>query len=296
MPEGYTHTYLALRAAQTVGWAVTSRPAFMAGANGPDMLYCYQAWKSGAKRKINLPELGNRLHAEHTGAFLQALGRHAETPAQKDYFMGFLCHYAADTVVHPYVVALTRGSGVYGGSTGHGYFESALDSWLHQRHTGSGAVPVTDISPAVTGDALDQVLAQLQAALADVYGLRIDRQDLADAFAHNYILRRLFRSWTPLRLRRWLCFAAERVIGGPGYITGHLTPATLQLRALPETWQDPATGETRTETIHQLLEMAEMNCTLLLREAIAAPADPDAFWALVGSKDYVLGQQTAQSL
>lgn len=304
MPEGYTHSSIALKAAQAAGWNITSREAFMTGANGPDMLFCYQAWKPGAKRKINLPALGNRMHAERTGAFLKALSRHAVTPVQRDYFLGFLCHYGADTVVHPYVEAVTRCCAVYGGRTGHGAFEIALDSHLHQKATGSGSVPLKDISPRLKGVELAQVIAQLQRAISDTYGLDIPGSCLADAFSHAYFLRGLFASRTPLRLRQKVFKVIERFIGGKGYITGHLTPAPLRgisgkdakkgIR-LPNVWQDPYTGETREENIYQLLEKAEMYCTLLMREATAAYTGWDLFWPLVGSKDYTWGVETPQS-
>ena len=304
MPEGYTHSRIALRAAKAAGWTVTSPEAFMAGANGPDMLFCYQAWKSGAKRTINLPALGNRMHEESTGAFLKALSHHAVTPVQKDYFLGFLCHYATDTVVHPYVEAVTRCCAAYGGPTGHGKFEIALDSHLHEKDTGKAAVPMRDIHPPLRGVELAQVVVQLQRAIYDTYDLEIPGSCLVDAFRHVYLLRSLFASHTPLRLRQKVLGVAEHFIGGKGYITCHLTPAPLRgvsgvdarkgIR-LPNVWQDPYTGDTREENIYQLLEKAEMYSTLLIREASALYTGWDLFWPLVGSKDYTWGAETELS-
>ena len=304
MPEGYTHSSIGLRAADAAGWHITSREAFMAGANGPDMLFCYQAWKPGPKRRINLPALGNRMHAERTGAFLQALSKHAVTPVQQDYFLGFLCHYATDTVVHPYVEAVTRCCAAYGGPTGHGRFEIALDSHLHEKATGNPAVPLKDITPRLTGVPLAEVIAQLRRAIDDTYGIEVPGSCLVDAFNHNYFLRSLFASKTPLKIRQKLFRVLECFIGGKGYITGHLTPAKLrgisskdvrQGIRLPNVWQDPYTGETREENIYQLLEKAEMYSTLLLREATALYTGWDLFWPLVGSKDYTWGAETPQS-
>lgn len=304
MPEGYTHASIAQKAAAAADWKIHSLEAFLAGANGPDMLFCYQAWKKPAHRKINLPALGNRMHAERTGAFLKALSHHAITPVQRDYFLGFLCHYATDTVVHPYVEAVTRCCAVYGGRTGHGAFEVALDSHLHEKATGSGAVPLKDMCPRLKGVELAQVIAQLRRALYDTYDLEIPGSCLVDAFNHSYRLRSLFASHTPLRLRQKVCRVLECFMGGKGYITGHMTPAPLRgisgkdakkgIR-LPNVWQDPYTGETREENIYQLLEKAEMYSTLLVREATAFYTGWDLFWPLVGSKDYTWGAETTLS-
>lgn len=305
MPEGYTHSSIALKAAQAAGWNITSRAAFMAGANGPDMLFLYQAWRPEKQRKVNLCALGKRMHSERTGAFLKALSHYAATPAQQDYFLGFLTHYATDTVIHPYVEAITKCCAPYGGKTGHGKFEAALDSHLHQRATGKAAVPVDDICPQLTGVELAEVNAQLQCAIADTYGVEIPRSCLADAFEHTYALRRGFASQTPLRLRQKAFRIVECFIGGKGYITCHLTPQPLRgisakdankgIR-LPNVWQDPYTGETREENIYQLLEKAEMYSTLLIREATALYTGWDLFWPLVGSKDYTWGVETPQSV
>ncbi len=302
MPEGYTHASLALRAAAAAGWSVTSRAAFLAGANGPDMLYCFEAWKPSARRRYDLAAFGRRMHAERTGAFLRALRREAVTAAQRDYFLGFLCHYAADTVVHPYVVAVTKCCTPYGGRAGHGYFEAALDSFLHRKDTGRAGVPVDDISPLLTGVPLAEVTAQLQNAIFSVYGADIPREFLADAFFDNHRLRGWFCCRTPLKAA--LFWLIEPLFGGRGAVTSHLTPARLRGVSrrdarrgivLPSLWHDPATGAVREENLYQVLDAAQARCTALLREAAAPDTGADLFWPLVGARDYVTGTETPLS-
>ena len=75
MPEGYTHASMALRAAESARWNITSRAAVLAGANGPDMLYCFESRKPAARRRYDLTAFGRRMHIERTGAFLHALRR-----------------------------------------------------------------------------------------------------------------------------------------------------------------------------------------------------------------------------
>src|SRR5699024_7775783 len=120
--------------------------AFAIGANGPDALFCFEVWKPARKRRYDLPALGNRMHEENTGAFLKSLVTHVRTQAQIDYTLGFLSHYAADTVLHPYVVALCQPGMPYAGPGGHGYFEIALDTTLHAEDTGVSVVPAEDTS------------------------------------------------------------------------------------------------------------------------------------------------------
>ena len=87
----------------------SARQAFAAGANGPD--------SSVLLRGVEIPApsgattcrgLGNRMHEENTGAFLHSLMTRVSTRPQVEYALGFLSHYATDTVMHPYVCALCQ--------------------------------------------------------------------------------------------------------------------------------------------------------------------------------------------
>ncbi|MUT94444.1 MAG: hypothetical protein EP147_00265 [Subdoligranulum sp.] len=115
MPEGYTHVRTAQKAATAIHYKVQCPAAFAAGANGPDSFFCYEVWKKRAKRHFDLPTLGNRMHEEKTGEFLRSLCRHVKSRPQVEYALGFLSHYAADTVVHPFVYAMCQPGQPYAG-------------------------------------------------------------------------------------------------------------------------------------------------------------------------------------
>ena len=155
MPEGYTHVRTARKAAETIHYKIQCPAAFAAGANGPDSFFCFEIWKKRAKRRYDLPGLGNRMHEEKTGAFLRSLCANVKTRPQVEYTLGFLSHYAADTVVHPFICAMCAPGQPYAGKGGHGYLEIALDSTLHAEDTGSALVPVDDVSPRANGQRQD---------------------------------------------------------------------------------------------------------------------------------------------
>ena len=96
MPEGYTHVRTAHRAAKGVHYRIQYPAAFAAGANGPDSLFCFEVWKSAAKRRYDLPGLGNRMHEENTGAFLQSLVKRVSTRSQVEYALEANYEYLAD--------------------------------------------------------------------------------------------------------------------------------------------------------------------------------------------------------
>ena len=177
MPEGYTHVRTARRAAAALHYKIQCPEAFAAGANGPDSFFCFEVWKRPARRRWDLPSLGNRMHEEKTGAFLYSLCRHVHTPPQIEYALDFLSHYAADTVVHPFVCAMCEPGMPYAGKGGHGYLEIALDSTLHQEDTGDACVPPQDTSPLPSGEQL---------------------ADIADAMLEN------------IQMNKWVCVGADK--------------------------------------------------------------------------------------
>ncbi len=295
MPEGYTHIRTARRAAEAVRYKVKCPAAFAAGANGPDTFFCFQAWKPARKRLYDLPALGRRLHNENTGAFLCSLVRHVRTVPQIEYTMGFLSHYATDTVIHPYVEALCRPGMPYARKGGHGYFEAALDTLLHEQDTGARTVPAADCAPVLAGEALADVANLLHTCLREVYDLDVPVEYLADSFHHATVLRGLFTS--RLGVRRAFYWLIEPLFAGRGYITGHVTPRKMK-KDLPAAWIDPFAGTEHGEDIFALLEQAQSRSEKYMAATILAWAGQQSGQALaeqLGSMSYLEGRSTAQS-
>ena len=295
MPEGYTHVRTARRAAAAIRYKIRHPEAFAAGANGPDVFFSFEVWKRPARRRIDLPALGERMHEEATGAFLQSLLRHVRTGAQVEYALGFLSHYAADTLLHPYVAAVTQPGMPYAGKGGHGYFEIALDSALHAEDTGVSQVPADDSSPVPHGEELAEIASLLRTALAEVYGVDVSVEALADSFYYLNRVRRLFASRHGVR--KGLFWLVETFWHGRGFLTEHVTPRALRLD-LPDDWTDPATGEARHDGVFALLKQAEQRSASYMQAALANWMDklPDTeLNALLGSMDYITGTPTERS-
>ena len=295
MPEGYTHVRTARKAAAAIHYKVRHPAAFAAGANGPDVFFSFEVWKRPARRRADLTALGERMHAEATGAFLQSLLRHVKTGAQVDYALGFLSHYAADTLLHPYVAAVCQPGMPYAGKGGHGYFEIALDSTLHAEDTGVSLVPADDCCPLLTGQDLAEVAALLRAALYETYGLQVSAECLADAFYYFHRVRRLFTSRHGVR--RAAFYVAETFFGGRGFLTGHVSPRALALD-LPDDWTDPATGEQRHGGAFALLKQAEKCSALYMTGALQhwmGVLPQSDMVRLLGSRDYGTGTETERS-
>lgn len=302
MPEAYTHLRCAQAGAQLAQICPEDPEAFAAGANGPDIFFCYRCWLPADRRGQDLPALATRLHRQNTGAFLMQLLDRASTPAQRSYAMGYLTHYAVDTVLHPYVAAVTAPGEVYGEPGGHSYMEGALDSFLHKRDTGDGAVYVRDCLPRITGARLAQLGVLLQDALRDIYGLEVTREALADTFHHTWYWRSMFVS--RLRIKRGFFWLVEPFFGGRGRITGHMTPAHLKgidpadHKKLPDIWENPFTRETVNRDLFELLEQSEQRSAAYLLTAQQywrGAISREQLGLLLGSMNYETGMEDSIS-
>ena len=304
MPEGYTHIRIARKAAELAGYTPADEGVFATGANGPDTLFCYKIWRSPAARGIDLPTLGNIMHRSRTGEFLCALVTGAQSPYERDFALGFLTHYAADTLVHPYVYAVMAQGQPYHERKGHGRFEIALDSHLHKLDTGRAWVPVDDSSPRLVGSQKAETVGLLKRCIEQVYGVEVPAEALSDSLAYTRVIRWATPSRTPLRLRRLVFRLAEPFVGGRGFITSHCTPARLKgirpkdKTRLPQPWVDPFTGEEHDEDILQLLDRAAQVAAayiIVARQYWEGRITARRLAAVLGSKSYNNGLDSSHA-
>ena len=103
MPGLITHNLVALSAIERIGTADIS--AFLLGALGPDVCYFHRAmpWQMGTLRNF-----GKKMHYSDPNKLFAAMNDIVlknDNPSVKSFVEGFLCHYALDSTVHPFVYA-----------------------------------------------------------------------------------------------------------------------------------------------------------------------------------------------
>ena len=104
-----------------------NRELYDIGLHGPDLLFYYHAAKSNP-----VGALGNAMHEEPGRVFFDRARRVVHCEADRDaalaYALGFVCHFALDSICHPYVGKFTRESGVT-----HCEIETEFDNMLLRR-------------------------------------------------------------------------------------------------------------------------------------------------------------------
>ncbi len=266
MPEAYTHIRIAHAARVQSEIGVPSIPAYEMGANGPDPLFAYRVFSSA--RPYPLPELGSRIHREQCGRFLRTMIFAAVTAAQRSYVLGFLTHYAADAILHPYVSFQCGAGGQFSGPEGHGFCEVAMDTLFYRQDHGKGAVPANAVVPKLAPQELAEIVQLLHEAILRVFEADIPHEALADCFHDFYMLHRIFCS--PHGGKRILVRWVERlVLRRPGWGLSHMTPAPLPKDGFASRWENPFTHIWRDAGPGQLCEEAAWLAAGYLRAAAA---------------------------
>ncbi len=255
MADNYTHWCNANNALKLSGYNPRNYDAFMWGANGPDPLFCYQMYNPF--RKYHLSKLGTVMHNQRTGLFLQNMFRMAATDAQKDYCLGFLCHYALDSTIHPYVNFVTSSYGSpFNIPSGHGFFESALDSRLSYKNTGKHAADYNLYRPEGEKMYMDQIISLFKKAVDATYPEHnYPRNEFAKAFKDFRLIKKLF--YSPSKSAFPLAFMVEKLLGfSEGYVMSHMQPCVRDLHSF-KVWHNEAADLYSVETLDNILARAD---------------------------------------
>ena len=255
MADNFAHQHNARNALKIAAYTPRDINSFIMGANGPDPLFCYQMYNP--MRKYNLADLGHLMHREKTGLFLKNLFRFAQTDSQKDYCLGFLCHYSLDSTLHPFVNYITQ---LYGSPfnipAGHGFFESALDSKLSMEEDGDYAAAVNKYCPELSKMAMNQVVALLKKAVDATYEDHIyPRSEYMQAFKDFKFVKGFF--YSPTKMKFPLTYLIEKGLKfSEGFVMSHMQPCVREIPDFPF-WKNEAAGLYSIETLDNILLRAD---------------------------------------
>lgn len=204
MPDIVNHYLLSLKVRQALPETfqdMIHRDIYAFAALGPDPWFCYRFFcpplKGGRDKR------GSVMHDSHTGAFLRSLagrarsvwqaGKREEGALLFSYLAGHICHYALDSIAHPYIIYRTglyketRETMVYRG--GHMAFERALDlEALTKEKMPLKFKPILGLKrlPASLYD-------HLNALYSKIYGWQNAARDFNTCIAHQRLLYTLAR-------------------------------------------------------------------------------------------------------
>ena len=254
MADSYTHRYSARKALDLANYKPRDIDSFVLGSNGPDPLFFYQMYNPF--KKYHMSKLGSVMHTHKTGLFLKNMFRFAQTDTQKDYCLGFLCHYSMDSLIHPFVYYITQAYGSpYNISAGHSWFESALDSKISVEVTGQPAPQVEYYCPDMSKMQLEQIATLFKKAVDATYeDFDFPRSEYVKAFRDLKIIKNFF--YSPNRSHYWPALMIEK-IGHfeEGYVVSKVQPCIKDMPDMPF-WKHLAVDLYTTESLDDIINHA----------------------------------------
>ena len=276
MPAQFTHRILAeavLRALPaSVRRTIDDLPAYFLGAQGPDIFYFLHIRRGKEKN------LGAYFHGIGVYEGLcSLLAASKGSDFAFSYAAGYLTHYAADTVFHPFVYGMIEKFNEYEPAwrgRRHAYIENDLDSYFVQKCCGIPvqAYPFPRVERHIN-------VAKLYAVL-----IRMSEDSRQRAFSERALcasLDRFFRFgrfFTDGNLRRRRFFGgAERTLHVPHLFSSMYRRPDYDERCLNlsrEEWRNPSAPEyVSRESADDLFARAERECVRLLTEFYRAAAE-----------------------
>lgn len=278
MPDLVTHYYFGEQVLASLPEHLNQaiqKDIFFHTTPGPDVWFPMGFY--GGKNKAKCKR-GGYMHKNHTGAFLTALAREAQSQEDKDalfsYLTGFLCHYALDTVAHPYILYST---GEYNDSPdtisyrgNHTRLERAIDCWIIRSKYGliPGRFSITNRMLALKR-LPDSLREPLNRVYGEVYGWENAWEDLNTATADHRFFYRVMRD--PVHLVNFFTGLFDngtshldyRLLS---YRNRDLDPETIDfLNLRHRQWRHPYDpARTSTASFPELMELARQKALQLI--------------------------------
>ncbi len=275
--------------------------AFLLGNQGPDPLF----YAIASPRLRGLAVLGHRMHAENPHELIAAFRQAAsllsvtEVITGRAYVLGFLCHYALDSTLHPLVYAQLYAlcdAGIEGLSRKnagevHAVIESEFDELVLsvKRHTTIAAFhPAKQILLATPR--IERIVSHLYANAARLaYGVKIPIDGYAQAL-HLY-RRALKLLYSPRNIKRSVVGAVEERFRPYSFYRA-MSMRNIDLKEsdfdnhdhLP--WENPFTHEITTASFWDLYEKAQ-KLAIEGIELIDVPRfEKESLISLTGSRNF----------
>lgn len=271
MPAHHTHHLIAEQILSVLPENISSRirslPDYYTGAQGGDV-YFFTRLTTGEKN------LGQQMHRRSIRTTFERFLINAEKgdDAVCSYVAGYITHYAADTVFHPFVYALCGRIRENGGRkmAYHQYIESVLDSYFIREKTGlepgqySLALKAGDVSCAKIFVPMREV--------ADILSIKLSMGALRRSFRRFLLYVRFFRD---AKYRKGAFFRkAEKILHIRGFLSCLCCPREADGRCLNRerlAWENPSVpGEVSCESADDLFARAVKEGTRLITEFFRA--------------------------
>ncbi len=290
MADNYVHAHNAINAMKLINYTPRDYSALIWGANGPDPFSAYRTYS--LSKKYDMVTLAATMHNEKTGLFLQNLFKLAQTDTQKDYCLGFLCHYSLDSVIHPLIdFSADTYSQQFNIPCGHSHFESALDLKIANEVYSSPMPEVNFYAPELSKIQFEQITALLKNATELTYLDRIyPKEEYLQAFKDFILVKKFF--YSPTKINFVIAKILEKILKfKSNTILSHMQPNKYKIKDIP-VWYNPDAKTYSVDDLDTLLKKADRLSSEYISvglEYFKGKYNLVDFLEDVGNKSYITG-------
>lgn len=306
MPAIITHDFfgrdLIEQGLVPMGPSAAERQAFLLGNQGPDPLFYSIV---GSVRMKDFNKLGSLMHDEKTPELLEAFHRAvdgfegADRFIARAYALGFLCHYALDSHMHPFVYFWQYNMCEAGvpdltekdGHEVHAAIESELDEMVLFAKTGT---TIAEFAPRKemlksTDFALDVISRLYCKVVQDVWQLQIPEDMFMACVKRFRLVAGVFHS--PKGIKRHTLGVVEE-LARPYSFMRAMSHRALPLEDSPfcnsqhGMWIEPATGTRRTDSFWDIFTDAQTYAADLMAAFRADEFDIEAARRFVAGRNF----------
>lgn len=202
---------------------------FEVGSNGPDYLFFHDTTPKHVMKKSKIRQVGTYCHRREVNAFYQdaikTIRNESDPQIKKEetiYVMGHLCHWALDSVAHPYIFYRT-GSGDKTSQFRHHRIESLIDAALLKVKLNTTidefkAYEICDVSMEQA-----RAITRIYHSIAqNVYGIKERPHEYLQALNDWYFVQKLLYDRNGKKIRSFQ--RVEKLIGKIGLVSAMLVP------------------------------------------------------------------------
>lgn len=283
MPAVITHNFFGREMYdarfQTIGGTRDEADAFLLGNQGPDPLF----YTLISPHIAEFHSLGQAMHKQKPAELLAAMKMAVDTlegvqqKIGRAYALGFLCHYALDSTMHPFVYAqqfelcdagepgLSRADG----SEVHGLIESELDEIVLFNKYGETIATFNPANETLNASiAVLQVVSKIYAYVASaVYDVVTPPNLFLMATLNFRIVQQAF--YSPRGIKRQLIGRVERILRPYSFFKAMSHRANASTTSQFDNrhhnvWQNPFTTEKSTASFWDLHNAAKIKAAQLI--------------------------------
>lgn len=240
MPNVITHGLMANEVVQilsesSITKAISSSTrAFFFGSNGPDFLFYYCALSQDDEAKA-IRNIGNQFHDTHINEFYSVAKEmiHEFEGKQKEialaYIAGHLCHWALDSLAHPYIFHKT---GLIEGDTRYDHYrmEAMIDTLVVKQVKNENFSRIPSYKFVELDEMERIVIAKIyQRIILKVLQQRIELRKIHQAIVETYQMNRVL--WDRRGLKAKVIKLVEQwVLKDPWVFSSHFVIPTVDLK------------------------------------------------------------------